>query len=403
MNRKMKPVKIKRYRKSFSGKTAKMLTAKRWILFVVVLAVLFAIGFFVAKPVLDKGTSWWYSRKESAQISSVPESQPSEPESQPTEPSESAVDSTSETEQEPPAEEELPQNGGWRMVDFAAVATPEAASATAKQLKSEGITHALIVLKDSDGNLYYQTNLPEAAPRVSSGKLDAAAVAQAFLAEGVRPCAYIEAFRDAGAAYDNNQWAVHYLDQEYLWLDSSRELGGKPWLNPYRDEAVDYVLHIAAEVADLGFTDVVVGSVQFPGGYSLELCGYGEGSDQRSKPQVLKNIVAQLDELGGEKGVTMWYAVPGIAASGYDLRSFGENPAGFGAKNMLLTVNYRMTEEAGFLNDAVTPEKAAEIGKMAQAAGTQQMVLCIRGAAVNQEAAQQLNEAAEAAGFIGKF
>lgn len=403
MGRRTKPVKIKRYRKSFGGQAGRRQTAKRWTVFLVVLALVFVVGFFAARPLIDAASGLWYSLQNKG--ADTPAS--SQTDSQGTASSEpvSSVSEVSEPEtssqQEPSGQ--LPQDGVWRAVDFASVATPQAAAATAKQLKSEGVTHALITLKDTAGNIYYATAVPQAKERISATSLDAKAVAEAFLNEGIRPCAYLEAFRDAGAAYAMPEMAVSYLDQGMLWLDTSRELGGKPWLNPYNEDACRYVLALAEEVAGLGYPDIVMGSVQFPSGYSLNLCGYGEGASERTKPQVLKNMIARLDTLGEEKGVNLWFAVPGEAASGQRLDSYVENPVSFGAKNLLVTARFSYTEEGTLITDGLDAEALREAARLAKEAGTQLLSLRVQGAAVDDAAAQALYKAAQEAGFTGTF
>lgn len=401
MGRRTKPVKIKRYRKSFGGAAAKRQTAKRWTVFLIVLALVFVVGFFAARPIIDAASGFWYSLQNRG--ADGPDTPVSEDLSVP-DSSEAAV---SEISQPPSSQEDipvaLPEEGTWRAVDFASVATPQAAAVTAQQLKSEGVTHVMITLKDAAGNLYYPTSVPQAKDRVSGTSLDARAVAQAFLAEGIRPCAYLEAFRDPGAAYAAPEMAVSYLNQGMLWLDTSRELGGKPWLNPYNEDACRYVLALAEETADLGYTDVVMGSVQFPSGYGLNYCGFGENAQQQTKPQVLKNIIGRLDALGEEKGVNIWIALPGEAASGQKLDSYVENPVSFGAKNLLITARFSYTDEGALVTDGLDAEALQTAAQLAKEAGTQRLALQVQGSAVDGEAAQALYKAAKEAGFTGKF
>ena len=63
MLKKSRPVKIKRYRRSFSGSGAKKNLARRILLWVVILGAVFGVGWLVAKPGLDLASNLWYRYK----------------------------------------------------------------------------------------------------------------------------------------------------------------------------------------------------------------------------------------------------------------------------------------------------------------------------------------------------
>ena len=58
-----KPVKIKRYRRSFSGAGDRNNLLRRIAFWCAVLAVVFALGWLIAKPGLDRASSIWYGYK----------------------------------------------------------------------------------------------------------------------------------------------------------------------------------------------------------------------------------------------------------------------------------------------------------------------------------------------------
>ena len=78
------------------------------------------------------------------------------------------------------------------------------------------------------------------------------------------PVAKLAAFRDPAAARANRGMAIGYTGQEYLWLDNKASAGGNPWLNPYSDEAVQFIGDLIGEVQSMGFDHVLLENVQFP-------------------------------------------------------------------------------------------------------------------------------------------
>jgi hypothetical protein len=97
--------------------------------------------------------------------------------------------------------------------------------------------------------------------------------------------------------------AVKYRDTDILWLDNSADQGGRAWLNPYSKEAKDYIVEIAVELIQMGFYQIILDSVQFPTGYSLELAGYGPDATIE-KVDALKNFMQEIESAvavaGGE-------------------------------------------------------------------------------------------------------
>lgn len=215
----------------------------------------------MAKPGLDFASSLWYSYKNRDPGSSAV-SQPG-----------AGGASSSQPAEAQPTPTPTPQTtagGGWASVALSAADTPEKAAALAQQLKAQGVENAVLTLKDDRGYLYYPSQVPLAETAVASTTVDAAAIAQAFRDAGLTPVAGLCAFKDSIAPYADRSMAVKYGSEgDITWLDSSAELGGKPWLNPNSAAAQQYIADLIAEVRDLGFEKVLLQNFQFPEGYSL--------------------------------------------------------------------------------------------------------------------------------------
>lgn len=316
-----RPVKIKRYRRSFSGSGDRNNLLRRIALWLVVLAAVFGAGWLLAKPGLDFASGLWYRLK--AGFAAPPASSGQQ------QPAGSGPASSSLPQPTPPPEQQ-PQGGAWAAVPISAVDTPEKAAQTARQLQQAGVQAAVITLKDDRGYLYYPSSQPLAANSISASTVDAAAVADTLRSAGVTPVAGLCAFKDSIAPYTDREAAVWYGDQGVIWLDTSIELGGKPWLNPNAPAAQQYIAGLIEEVREMGFEQVLLQDLQFPQGYGLEMAYYGQMDETRA------GLLARLgQQYQAIEGVTVWFEFPAGALSGEEVEPFGESPAGFGLQRVM--------------------------------------------------------------------
>lgn len=327
--------KVKRYRRSFySGRQR----AARIAGGVVALVALFAVGWLAGPAVINFGTSTWYSivRGDSdAQPASEPESasvpqSASEPESQPaSEPQPTAA---------PQADGDMTQ-GSWAFVDVASLTGEGAAEQVAQQLAGQGVTYAVVPLKDSTGIVYYASALPAAASSLSTTQIDGAAVAAVFKEQGIVPVAGVCAFQDPLAASANREMAVKYQGTDYLWLDAAQDKGGKAWLNPYSSAAVDYIGGIIDEAKAMGFEQIWLTAVQLPTTAGRDKASYGDTAGV-TEAQCLANALAAWQEKA-----TCWVEYPLNVASGQETRLTGGTIDALGIENLAIEVSGELTEE----------------------------------------------------------
>ena len=159
-------------------------------------------------------------------------------------------------------------------------------------LKGSDINCVMIEMKDKDGLLNYKSKFAVASSAMSAGAVEAKAIADKLLAAGIKPIALINVFSDQTYAYSNRNAAVKYQSSDYLWLDNYEESGGKPWLNPYSDEARRYNINVAKELCDAGFSAIAAANVQFPSGYGQEQATYG--TTTVTKNEILKQFMSEL-------------------------------------------------------------------------------------------------------------
>ncbi len=160
--------------------------------------------------------------------------------------------------------------------------------------------------KDATGAVLFSSE--NAVAQKAGAALDTAysarQVAQAISGKGLIPAARIHAFRDSIAPLQERDMSVHYYDTDVFWYDNAPELGGKPWLNPYSEEAQQYIISLAGELCSQGFKVILLDSVQFPSGVGLDKAGYGPQAKTTARDVVLAQFVnavsAAVKAKGGE-------------------------------------------------------------------------------------------------------
>jgi hypothetical protein len=138
-----------------------------------------------------------------------------------------------------------------------------------KDTKAANCDTAVFVLKTAEGSVLYPSALEQAKKGDILKKNYAAAkdsVAAAHKA-GLHVIVRISCFRDSTAPSVLPDAAVRYSqDTRMLWLDDYPDKGGKPWLNPFSNEARDYLLAIIREAVAMKPDAVYLTGVQFPNG-----------------------------------------------------------------------------------------------------------------------------------------
>lgn len=393
-----KPMKIKRYRSVGASGRSGARTAVRVLLVVLLAAAVFAVGWFGAKPCIDAITSFWYthvsvSRQEDAAQESEPES--SEPESQSV--------PESQPDPEPEAAPVTDDAGTWGEVALSALNSEEALRTVLESLKTAGADHAVVTLKDERGYVYYDSAVEMAAEAVRAGA-DLELFVRLCGEYGLAPCARLNAFLDPLTPYAYREAAVHYEREGVLWLDTSADLGGKPWFNPYSEQARGYVLALAQELAAAGMTDIVFAGVQFPTGYALEFCYYGENAAQLSRTDCLRECVALLQTAMAEQEVNSWFEWPAEAAlapadAPVQPLVWGDGPAVLGAQRVLLKAEAVRGADGVLQLPAADADALSAFVSAAAAAGTRRFALNTVPLAADPAVAQSWTDAAGRAGF----
>ncbi|WP_294751628.1 putative glycoside hydrolase [uncultured Ruminococcus sp.] len=135
-----------------------------------------------------------------------------------------------------------------------------------KRVPADGkIEYIEVPLKEAGGDIYYATNnYYSTSSGIVQGAMKPKDIANAIVDAGYKPVAHISTFYDnVVPMYFQNMSYLTYADG-MMWIDNSTEAGGKPWLNPFSEDAVNYITDIVDEVSSAGFVRVVCSDFVFP-------------------------------------------------------------------------------------------------------------------------------------------
>lgn len=341
---------VKHYHRSFYSREQRI---KKIVAMAVLVIVVLALAWLAAPHVLDWATHTWYTVVRDRDLSSPSQAASSaaasEPEATPT----PAPTPTATPEPVRQAWTDI-REGDWVSVNLSALGSEEAARTAAQSLQAQGTAYALVTLKDTSGYIYYASGVQAAAGNIAARTVDAAAIAAAFKEAGVTPVAYLAAFQDPVTPYTHRSMGIHYSGGDYMWLDAANAAaGGKPWLNPYSEEAVQFIGDLIEELRGLGYEQVVLGNVQFPEAVSAKQDFGSTGGVSRSG-QLAADIAAWQARFDGT--VTLWYEYP-LSSCQAVSSTVGALPAELGIENLVIQL------PAEELADEAAVEAAAQAMK----------------------------------------
>lgn len=203
-------------------------------------------------------------------------------------------------EETTPAPQETAVKGVY--IQAGTFSTPEAAKEFAENAILKGINSVVIDMKNSDGTIAYPTAVAAAqdAEAAEGATENLSEILSALQDGGLDVIGVVNCFNDPLMARANTDMAVHYNNTNVLWIDNSLEKGGKPWLNPYSQDARNYLTDIIKEVAAMPVDRIILSGVQFPSGYSLDLATYDGEETGESRNQTLVSFIEQAESAAGE-------------------------------------------------------------------------------------------------------
>lgn len=155
-----------------------------------------------------------------------------------------------------------------------------------------------VLLKDDVGTIYYGTgsSLAKNCGAVSSKQVDIESLTSLIKSYDLKPVAAIYSLQDHTAAHTRFGTSYFWMnDGSTTWLDAKVVNGGRPWLNPYMDNTVDYLCTIAAELDEAGFRDLLVYGNQYPNTTLQQKLGVGKDGGV-SRTDQLQNVLESMQD-----------------------------------------------------------------------------------------------------------
>lgn len=194
--------------------------------------------------------------------------------------------------------------------------------------KKADINFAILDLKAEDGLLNYSSKFDLAVKNqlVAANAPDSTLAVAKLKAGGITPAARICCFKDPATSVAMRNMAVLYAsNHSYRWIDASRN----SWLNPYNNDAQQYIIDIAKEAVANGFKYIILDNVEFPSTGSPNTSGWF-GDNTIPKEEQLRVFVAnatkQINAVGGKVIIHM----PGMASISQANVLTGQNQNIFG-------------------------------------------------------------------------
>lgn len=152
----------------------------------------------------------------------------------------------------------------------------------------------VLTMKAANGTVLYGSLNDSAAAMVREKIANRSAVAR------------ISCFADTRKADGNNALAVMSVSGR-AWRDPN----GNAWLDPYNADVTAYLVNIARECAQLGFTEIVLDDVQFPTYGILNRVTYGDQADTaQTRIAAINAFLDAVNAALAEEDVTVSIALP---------------------------------------------------------------------------------------------
>lgn len=190
-----------------------------------------------------------------------------------------------------------------------------------KLIDETELNAVVIDVKSDEGMVLYQTNLKDVQFCGANSKImieDIEAVLKYLNEKDIYTIARIVTFKDNKAASKFPNLAVKTASGT-VWRDRNNQ----GWLNPYNQEAWDYVLNIAEEAAVKGFKEIQFDYVRFPTDGKIKLIDYG-ALKNKNKAQTIGDFLKYARNRLSKKGVMTSADVFGLVTTAENDMNIGQ-------------------------------------------------------------------------------
>ena len=235
--------------------------------------------------------------------------------------------------------------------------------------KEQDIKNVIIELKDADGYIYYNTSNKNAknCDAISKNAVSNLKSVIAKLRENnIAVTAKIHCFSDKLATDIKDAPVKFQGEQGGKWFDNDKNNGGRPWLNPYSDVAINYLLSIAKELTDMGVDNIFLASVRFPGGVQTSAY-YGYDSETVSRSECLARFVKKVKEHLAYADSEVWVEADINHYLGTEPKIYGDNIFVFGADCVVANIVADDFDNAVFINNVTINDTHKNIRELIRA------------------------------------
>lgn len=181
-----------------------------------------------------------------------------------------------------------------------------AVDAFLSKAKTDGYNAVYVELKTADGKIHYKTTNEMAAKldAVATNAVDINWLAGKIKDAALTPVATMRTLKDPSAHVKHDNSYCYNESLTTNWLDNSVKLGGKPWLNPYMDNARNYIAALTKEMSEAGFKTILLSDVIFPDKNTRSM-----GLVNQTKPysEILAQVLSEAAAAAGDAQVFVLY------------------------------------------------------------------------------------------------
>lgn len=156
----------------------------------------------------------------------------------------------------------------------------------------------IITLKNDLNGILYKSekfNAPE------ERALTLEQIVSAIKAKSLAPQARIGTLKDHISMGHNPALNYIFADDVYTWLDNAPEAGGKPWINPFNTQSVEFISNLAQEISIAGFEQIYSKDLIFPNFMDYDYTVLANINDSAKRVLALQTLANSVSEKTGDK------------------------------------------------------------------------------------------------------
>lgn len=208
-----------------------------------------------------------------------------------------------------------------------------------EEAKKEDVKYLYIKLKETDGEISFNSNVEAARTNQSIAKktVDIATLKEKLKDSNVKLAVDVAAFKDSIMAKWDKESAVLYQGSKDPWLSDD----GRAWLDPTNPKAKEYILNLIDDLYTQGADCVILSNVQFPkGNKEAEKDTYYEVGADNNPADPLNRFILEAEQKALEKGKSLFVKIDGTDLF-HDTDIYGGNPLDLDADNIIVYLDIK--------------------------------------------------------------